>query len=73
MIFCGNKSIMLMENLQWIILPSRWGFEVWGWRGGRVGGLEGWRVGGGGLGRGCNAGNRFLLWIPGTEASHVRY
>ena len=41
MIFCGNKSIMLMENLQWIILPSRWGFEVWGWRGGRVGGLEG--------------------------------
>ena len=70
---CGNKSIMLMENLQWIILPSRWGFEVWGWRGGRVGGLEGWRVGGGGLGRGCNAGNRFLLWIPGTEALHVRY
>lgn len=31
-IFCGNKSIMLMENLQWIILPSRWEFEVWGWR-----------------------------------------
>ena len=67
MIFCGNKSIMLMENLQWIILPSMWGFEVWGWRGGGGG------FGGGGLGRGCNAGNRFLLWIPGTEASHVRY
>ena len=66
MIFCGNKSIMLMENLQWIIPPSRWGFEVWGWRGG--GGVRG-----GGLGRGCNAGNRFLLWIPGTEESHARY
>ena len=64
MIFCGNKSIMLMENLQWIIPPSRWGFEVWGGGGG---------VRGGGLGRGCNAGNRFLLWIPGTEASHARY
>lgn len=40
MIFCGNKSIMLMENLQWIIPPSRWGFEVWGGGGGVRG--EGW-------------------------------
>ena len=40
MIFCGNKSIMLMENLQWIIPPSRCGFEVWGGGGGLEG--EGW-------------------------------